>query len=76
VVGGREKKALTVVQHDTNIQFFKNTKRKESWEKRGKIKEKKTHKIAVCTHTCEREEKPRRNSKLDLFGTFLFPAKK
>jgi len=73
------------VQHDSNIQFFKNTKRKESWEKRGKIKEKKNSQDrsmkGFCereknSHTCEREKKPRRNSKLDLFGTFLFPAKK
>jgi hypothetical protein len=44
--------------------------------RKGGIFLKKTNKIAVRTNTCKTEKKPRRNSKLDLFGTFLFPAKK
>ncbi len=39
--GRGRKKAPTVVQHDSNIEFSKSTKRKESWEERGEKKKKK-----------------------------------
>jgi hypothetical protein len=55
---------------------LKAPRQKKAGRKGGKKRKKKTHKIAVCTHTCEREKKQRRNRKLDLFGNFLCPAKK
>jgi len=55
---------------------LKAPREKKAGRKGENKNKKKTQKNAVSTHTCEREKKPRRNSKLDLFGTFLFPAKK
>jgi hypothetical protein len=54
---------------------LKAPRQKKAGRKGGKKRKKKTHKIAVCTHTCEREKKTAEKPQARSLWQFSFSGK-